>query len=466
MTVSSAVWKICNCTRTLLNRDEGIRQRKTAASELAQLLKDEKAVELAERLLIAEHLPADVDLVSSGSYDVHVFVQRLAGLEDYVNQTHQAYLEIPEKYFEIRESNCRDSFLQVAIDEGIFHLIVKCATGNGKVAAVHFSAAANKKITAFPAHRTIVSKWITSLICSDPKSQRARAKSNIQESDAKFVERIQKKRKRFSPVAERERVKNAERTIESYLQNGDVDAARQAAKKLIHSQIEKTLYIGFPCQTLCALSKRAKSRKYFKLQLEWAAWAIELMPTHPFAATQYGLALISNRMFDEALKHFEKCVLEHPDNALAKNSLAEMLERKGRYKEALLYYEFVIEHHHDNRKARFGRADVLKALKRYKEALQAYDIAIAFDPKDAIPQCSRAGVLMLMGRFDESLEAYEKIIQARPNFGSAIEGRIKALDAVGRMDDAFLDSSMEMYGHVCPECQAIAFRCGCGNGPS
>ena len=95
----------------------------------------------------------------------------------------------------------------------------------------------------------------------------------------------------------------------------------------------------------------------------------------------------------EALSAYEQVIREHPENAVAKNGRAEVLEAQGELAEALSAYEQVIREHPENAVAKNGRAEVLKVQGELAEALSAYEQVIREHPENVVAKTGRAEVL-------------------------------------------------------------------------
>ncbi len=73
---------------------------------------------------------------------------------------------------------------------------------------------------------------------------------------------------------------------------------------------------------------------------------------------------------------------------------------------------------------------------RFAQALAQYQVAAEAAPSRALPHVAIGGMQLRLGRPRESLAAYDAALQAEPGSIDALSGRIAALLALGRRDEA------------------------------
>jgi tetratricopeptide (TPR) repeat protein len=111
-------------------------------------------------------------------------------------------------------------------------------------------------------------------------------------------------------------------------------------------------------------------------------------------------------------------------------SLAAM----GRLSEAVGPLRTMVEQI-DDRRARDLLATLLERLGRYEEALEHVELLLSLNPLSPHQRERRAGLLTRLGRYEEALADYWIILDQTPEYPGLVEGMARLLRQLGRTDD-------------------------------
>jgi predicted O-linked N-acetylglucosamine transferase (SPINDLY family) len=117
--------------------------------------------------------------------------------------------------------------------------------------------------------------------------------------------------------------------------------------------------------------------------------ALAIDPSDPAAQTQYGLALVGQRRFGDALPAFQQALALQPGNVLAL----------------------------------VGRGAAWRGLGRTTEALADYEAVLTVDPNNADVWNQRGSLLRQLRRIDEALDSFNRAIALWPDFAEALNNR-------------------------------------------
>lgn len=124
--------------------------------------------------------------------------------------------------------------------------------------------------------------------------------------------------------------------------------------------------------------------------------------------SQYGLTLLENQNYEEALASFNRAIQVQSDSYTAWYGRGDALANLKRYPEALLSFNRAIELVPDKPEAWTFRGVVLIHLEQYQEALDSCDRAIALNPDDREAWTFRGVALQRLGRYKEAYASYHK----------------------------------------------------------
>jgi tetratricopeptide (TPR) repeat protein len=115
----------------------------------------------------------------------------------------------------------------------------------------------------------------------------------------------------------------------------------------------------------------------------WSPGTWDAVEPYPAAVTgQEAAAAYAQGDFESALAAYEAALAADPDDAEARNNLAQLLVRLGRAADALPHFEQVIAAHPDRWAYRFNRGRAYAALTRWADAIVDYEAAVAAFPDD------------------------------------------------------------------------------------
>lgn len=163
--------------------------------------------------------------------------------------------------------------------------------------------------------------------------------------------------------------------------------------------------------------------------------AIEIKSDFAEAWNNKGNVLNSLGLPDEALDAFDKAI-EIKSDAVAWSNKGGTLNNLGRFYEALKSFDKAIELKPDFAEAWYNKGFVLDNLSRYKEAVESYDKAIELKPDFALAWNNKGNVLNKLGYPDEALRAYDKAIELKPDYVYALCSKGATLDGLGNPYEA------------------------------
>ncbi len=127
---------------------------------------------------------------------------------------------------------------------------------------------------------------------------------------------------------------------------------------------------------------------------------------------------------------------EHPDRLLIFEALVFGAMADFRMKQALLLVNEWLKEETDNARALLWKAQILERLSARKEVVEAYRDLVRVEPNSVAPRLRLAQNLFMISKHEESLQEFDIILQTDSNNGEAIIGKVRALLALGRDDEA------------------------------
>ena len=205
-----------------------------------------------------------------------------------------------------------------------------------------------------------------------------------------------------------------------------------------------------------AATLNRKGRALYKLELYQPAFiaqeeAIAIDPNNAQYLSDYGTSLIGLGKYEDALAAYNKAQVIEPldpqlwqNKALALQYLRRPQEANRVYQEAVRTYDKVLKRKPDNTIAWIDRGHVLSKLRRTEEAVASYEQAIKIKPDSHLAWVGKGNALFTLGRHQEALSALEKALEIKPdsyltwhNKGSLLRDGLKdVLAAVNAYDRA------------------------------
>jgi tetratricopeptide (TPR) repeat protein len=141
-------------------------------------------------------------------------------------------------------------------------------------------------------------------------------------------------------------------------------------------------------------------------------------PDHWRARRGLGRALSSKGRHDEAIAHLTEALRLQPDST-GHHALGLALFTQGRTEEAIAHYQQALRLEPDRFEAHVNLGNALFAQDRFAEAVQQYDEALQLRPSYARGHYNRGLALARLGRTDEAIAEYRKALEIDPNHASA-----------------------------------------------
>jgi tetratricopeptide (TPR) repeat protein len=136
------------------------------------------------------------------------------------------------------------------------------------------------------------------------------------------------------------------------------------------------------------------------------------------AAVQRGAAAYARGDVAGALAAYEAALAADPDDAEARNNLAQMLVRLGRAADALPHFDRVIDAHPERWAYRFNRGRAYATLERWPEAIADYEAAAAGFPDDYATFYNLGLAHARMNAHAPAAQAFERAVTLAPGESS------------------------------------------------
>ncbi len=170
--------------------------------------------------------------------------------------------------------------------------------------------------------------------------------------------------------------------------------------------------------------------------LLWARVAKEVEPWNSYGWTNEGQALLVLGDRIAALEAYRETKARFPDNAVARNGLAEVLKAQHRFADAEAEYRETKARFPDNVFTRNGLAEVLKAQGQFADAEAEYRETKARFPDNVVAHTGLAAVLKAQDRFADAEAEYRETKTRFPDNVVARKGLAEVLKAQDRFADA------------------------------
>ncbi len=244
---------------------------------------------------------------------------------------------------------------------------------------------------------------------------------------------------------------------------GETDKALQVYRDIIASDPKRdTAYIG--------AAKMLQEKGAYDEAERLLRRVIEMKPEDPGGYTALGDLFLDREAFDDAEAWFRQALEVDAHSSLAAGGLGNCLNRAGKVQEAARVLRAALERDPSSHTVTYNLAVVTERLGDKKGALALYERAIRLDPEhsmswnnlgsllngmgkreEGLKMIRRAheldpanveatfnlgAILLVEGRPEEALPLLEAAARQRPGFARAHILTAKALEALGRTDDA------------------------------
>ncbi len=167
--------------------------------------------------------------------------------------------------------------------------------------------------------------------------------------------------------------------------------------------------------------------------------ALFIQPENPDYLTNRAVTYLAMGMRTKAEQELRNVLIISPQHAIAKNTLAMMIDEEGDSKKAIEFYtEAIAENPNSPHAYRHrGRARLLTGAN--EAALKDFNEAIALDPDEPTSWLNRGIVLMRLKLYEEAFRDFSKVIELRPNMSSAYLNRGNVLYQLKEYPEALND---------------------------
>ncbi|MFH1845435.1 MAG: tetratricopeptide repeat protein [bacterium] len=147
---------------------------------------------------------------------------------------------------------------------------------------------------------------------------------------------------------------------------------------------------------------------------QYMAAGIDSPDAKPEVIYNYGISLLREKKFSEAVKALQRVVEQRPEMPQAWQALALSLRNAKRYSEAVTAYEKTISFGEDS-KLSFNLAYCLKRAGRTDEAVARYEEAIFLDPMFSEAYHNLANTLIAAQRYEKALDVLTDFLVIEPD---------------------------------------------------
>ena len=197
----------------------------------------------------------------------------------------------------------------------------------------------------------------------------------------------------------------------------DFDTAQKTLKSLLSKNKDDYDVLNFLGTIQLIVGNYEKSIEYFKK-------VIKLLPSHPNALYNLGLAYQQINMFEEAEVYYKKLLLVndfHPD---ALNNLGLIYFHTNKFTEAESCYNDVLKYQPDNVSAINNLANLYLKLSKYNLAIENYLRAIKVQNNNEDLFYNLGTCYLSTGQNEKAIECFSKALEIKP-------GHIDALNNLG-----------------------------------
>ncbi|MCB1022206.1 MAG: tetratricopeptide repeat protein [Acidobacteria bacterium] len=156
------------------------------------------------------------------------------------------------------------------------------------------------------------------------------------------------------------------------------------------------------------------------------------------AAAHFGLGATLQQMGDTARAEarYDEALALDPSYAEALSNIGLIRLQQGRGDEALARFDQAIEAAPDFADAHFHRAALLASQGRFEQAAPDFEAALRLNPRDGQAAAGVGAVRLARGDLEGATGAYAQAIELAPDNAEARFGLAKALNALGRQEEA------------------------------
>jgi len=160
--------------------------------------------------------------------------------------------------------------------------------------------------------------------------------------------------------------------------------------------------------------------QYFNIPAETFSHELSKFPENPYLINNYGLALMNQKEWSDALEQFEKAIKFKKDFYSAKMNLARCLKNLNRIDEAYSVYKYLEKKFADNIDVRMNIASIHFIKREFDKAKTILEKVIKIDKRNEAAYNNRAVIYMIEGKFDLAISNLRKAISNNIYFAVAI----------------------------------------------
>ena len=138
----------------------------------------------------------------------------------------------------------------------------------------------------------------------------------------------------------------------------------------------------------------------------------------------------------EAIADYERALRIKPDNAIAENGLGLALAKAGRADDSVLHYQKALGDDPNYAEAHCNLGAAYGAAGKYDLAEREFEAALKANDRLPDAHYNLGLILAYKQRLPEAIEQFAAAVRQRPNFGDAEVDWGRALQALGRTDEA------------------------------
>lgn len=164
--------------------------------------------------------------------------------------------------------------------------------------------------------------------------------------------------------------------------------------------------------------------------------ALAVQPNYPVALNNLGNALTSVGRSDEAIERYQSALALNARFLEVLMNLGRTLHAAKRFAEALDVFDRAVVIDPKLARAHSGRAQALAMLGQGREAITTYRQALLLNPRDFAAFVQMGHVMLSLGYFGNADSAFTAALELVPGDLAAEEGRVMALLALNRHEEA------------------------------
>lgn len=160
--------------------------------------------------------------------------------------------------------------------------------------------------------------------------------------------------------------------------------------------------------------------------------AVQIKPFFSEAHNNLGMVMAERGILDGAREHYQKALIYKPNNERAHNNLGIALAREGRLDDAMKHFREALNIKPDYADASHNMGSALARQGRVRESIEYFQNALQLDPENAMTHNNIGMALSGLGEFEKAIMHFDEALKINPFYKEAFYNRQAAMKRIGR----------------------------------